>query len=50
MSIKLEYFPINGRALEIKLLLNYCNVEFEDVQLSFPEFGANAKAGKYTYG
>ena len=48
--MKLEYFGVHGRALSIRWLLHVLNVEYEDVKLDFPTFGANKAAGKYKYG
>ena len=48
--MKLEYFPLHGRAIMIRMALAYCDVEFEDSQISFPEFGQKKAAGEYQYG
>ena len=48
--MKLEYFPLHGRAMLIRLLLNYCNVQFEDKMVSFQEFGQNKANGVYALG
>ena len=48
--MKLEYFPLHGRAMMIRLLLNYCNVQFEDKMVSHQEFGENKAKGVYKAG
>ena len=48
--MKLEYFGVHGRAMPIRMLLNYCNVEFEDSMVDFPTFGKNKAEGKYPMG
>ena len=48
--MKLEYFRAHGRAQQIRLILNYCKVEFEDVYLTREEFEANKLANKYNNG
>ncbi len=48
--MKLEYFPIHGRAIWLRLILHYANVQFEDKMVSFQDFGANKAQGVYAYG
>ena len=48
--MKLEYFPIHGRAMMIRLALAYCNVDFEDNCISFDVFARKKKGGAYPYG
>ena len=47
---KLVYFPLGGKAEYIRFLLIHAKVEFEDVRLSFEEFGAAKGEGKYAEG
>ena len=47
---KLVYFPLGGRAEMIRFLLIHAKVQFEDIRLSFPEFGAAKGEGKYAEG
>ena len=44
---KVVYFPIQGRAQAIRYLLAYKEVAFEDVRLSFEEWGPVKAAGTY---
>ena len=48
--MKLEYFQAHGRALMIRLALNYCNIQFEDAYVTLEEMQANKAAGKYPGG
>jgi glutathione S-transferase len=45
---KLVYFPLMGRAQAIRFLLTHKGVEFEDVKLTFEEWGPAKAAGTYT--
>ena len=45
--MKLEYFPVHGRAMMIRLALAYCNVDFEDNCVSFDVFARKKKGGAY---
>ena len=45
--MKLEYFPIHGRAIQIRLLLAYCKVDYEDIFVTFPEFAQRKKQGDF---
>ena len=47
MTEKLIYFPLQGRAQASRYLLTYKQVAFEDVKLSFEEWGAVKAAGTY---
>ena len=47
---KLVYFGIGGRAEPIRLLLTHAKVEFEDIRLTFPEFGELKAKGKFPAG
>ncbi len=47
---KLVYFPLGGRAEMIRFLLIHAKVQFDDIRLSFPEFGAAKGEGKYAEG
>ena len=46
----LIYFPIHGKAEPIRLLANYCKLDFEDKRVSFDEFANLKKAGKLPAG
>ena len=35
----LEYFDGHGRGTPIRIVLHYCNVDFEDQRISFAKFG-----------
>lgn len=48
MALKLVYFPFPGRAEPSRLAMFLGNVDFEDVHVTFPEFGANKAS--YTFG
>ena len=45
---KLVYFDLQGRAQAIRYLLAYKGIEYEDIRLSFPEWGEAKMAGTYT--
>ena len=45
---KVVYFNIMGRAQPVRFLLQHKGVEFEDVRLTFEEWGAAKAAGTYT--
>ena len=47
---KLIYFDLQGRAQAIRYLLAYKGVQFEDVRMSFEEWGAAKAAGTYGEG
>ena len=47
---KLYYFDIGGRAEAIRMLLHDAKVQYEDVRMSFPEFGEAKAAGKFPSG
>ena len=35
MPLKLEYFPVNGRGIDLRLALEYTGVEYEDYHVTF---------------
>ena len=47
---KLYYFDLGGRAEAIRMLLHHAKVQFEDVRLTFPEFGQMKAEGKFPAG
>ncbi|GAB5354985.1 hypothetical protein AAMO2058_000167000 [Amorphochlora amoebiformis] len=49
-KFELTYFPIGGRALEIRLAFNIGKIDFKDNRLTFPEFGKAKAAGEFKYG
>ena len=44
----LTYFQLHGRAEAIRMLAHHAKVQFDDVKLSFEEWGAKKGAGEYT--
>jgi len=50
MSVKLYYFDAGGRAEVSRLALHISGVKFDDVRLSFAEFGQKKQAGFFKYG
>ena len=48
--MKLEYFPIMGRGLMLRMIIQYTNANVEDSRVSMEQFGANKAAGKYPQG
>ena len=50
MTFTLEYFQGHGRAAQIRLLLEYCKVDYTDSRVEMGEFGKNKMSGKYTHG
>ena len=44
---KVVYFDIQGRAQAIRYVLAHKGVEFEDIRLSFEEWGASKATGTY---
>ena len=48
--MKLEYFKSHGRAMHIRMILWYCNVDFDDHYITSEEFAQNNKEGKYPGG
>jgi glutathione S-transferase len=50
MSIKLWYFDGYGRAEAIRMMLTYLEAPFEDIRLSFEEFGKLKAEGKFEFG
>lgn len=48
--MRLDYFGLHGRAISIRMALSYCQVEFEDNYLTFPQFGKLKKEGYYPMG
>ena len=48
--MKLEYFRAHGRAQQIRLILDYCEIEYENIYLTKEEFEANRDANKYNNG
>jgi hypothetical protein len=48
-KLVLEYFPVAGKALQIRLALEYLGVPYTDKLLGRQEFYANKAAGKYRY-
>ena len=49
-KLVLEYFPAAGKALQIRLVLEYLGVPYTDKFVGREEFFANKAAGKYKYG
>ena len=47
---KLVYFELQGRAQAIRYLLAYKGIEYEDVKLSFEQWGQAKAAGTYGEG
>ena len=45
---KVVYFNIQGRAQSFRYLLAHKGVEYEDVRVTFEEWGAAKGAGTYT--
>ena len=45
---KVVYFDIQGRAQSIRYLLKHKGVEFEDIRLTFEQWGEAKQAGTYT--
>ena len=45
---KLVYFPLQGRAQASRYCLAHKGVEFEDVRLTYAEWGEAKAAGTYT--
>ena len=48
--MELHYFGVLGRGFQIRMVLDYCGVDYKNQVLDFPTFGANKAAGKYKYG
>ena len=46
--MKLEYFAANARGIFVRMLLDYCNVPFDDVYVK--DFGTRKSKGCYEYG
>ena len=44
---KLLYFQVQGRAQPIRFMLDVKGVAFEDVRMTFEEWGAVKQAGTY---
>jgi len=36
--MKLEYFPLHGRGMMIRMVLYYCNIDFDDVHVTMEDF------------
>ena len=47
-NLLLEYFPLHGRAISIRLLLHLCEVDYEDCHLNQENFEYEKE--KYPYG
>ena len=47
-NLLLEYFPLHGRAISIRLLLHLCEVDYEDCHLNQENFEYDKE--KYPYG
>lgn len=45
-KIKLIYFALHGRATQVRMLLWYCGVSYEDIRLGFSEQAEYIKQGK----
>ena len=50
MAPKLIYFPIKARAEPIRRAFRLSNIEFEDVHVTFEEFGKKKAEGAYRFG
>jgi hypothetical protein len=48
--MRLEYFPIHGRAMMIRMALGYCNVAYEDYRMDHAEFVRKKMGGAFPYG
>lgn len=49
-SMKLFYFDLHGRAMQTRMILDYCGVEYEDIRVSPEQFGEMKEKGQLTYG
>ncbi len=49
-KIKLYYFNSYGRGYQIRLCLHLGGIEFEDVRLSYEEFGKLDSEGYFKFG
>lgn len=47
--MKLTYFEFPGRGEQVRCLLKYAKVPFEDNRISFQKWGEEKKSGKYEY-
>lgn len=47
---ELEYFDLNGRALQVRMLSWYCNLIFKDSRLSNDQFGQKKMKGSFKFG
>ena len=45
--MKLIYFAGHGRGLPLRMILDYCNAEFEDERVKFEEFMPRKLAGEF---
>jgi NAD(P)H dehydrogenase (quinone) len=48
-KVKLTYFEFPGRGEQVRCLLKYAKVSFEDNRISFQKWGEEKKSGKYEY-
>ena len=48
--MELEYFDLNGRALQLRAAAWYCSVNVTNKRTSFAEFRDNKNQGKYKFG
>ena len=44
--MKLQYFPYHGRAIYLRMLLHYCNQDFEDEQIQPAEWKVRQESGE----
>jgi hypothetical protein len=47
-NLKLEYFPLHGRAISIRMFMWLCGIDYEDIHLTQEEF--EEKKDEYPYG
>jgi len=48
-NVKLEYFPLNGRAGIVRAMLYYGNIQFVDEKHTFQDWGTLKKNGNYEF-
>lgn len=49
-TMEIEYFDINGRALQLRMVAWYCNAPHSNARRSFKEFGERKSKGLYKFG